>query len=305
MNCHTRTKLMLALCLLLAGKVQAAGTTGAEFLLSEVSAVTAALAAGQADQGGSAVLQRNPAGIMGQSYPAFSFTHFTTFGDTAFEQLEGVWPDLLEGQAAGRMFYASTYDFPNIDEFGQENGNVENHDLLFHLAYARSLTPDLEAGLGVKFFESALAGYSRTGLAVDLGVHWQTPWPPLSAGASLLNAGTMSSFDEVQEELPVYLNAGVGIAVPLVEHHQLKILSDINQPLTGDEKIKAAVGVEYNWQQLAFLRGGYRFSEELGSLSLGGGLRYAGFGLDYAYQPLPDLGANHRFTLCYIFQPRE
>jgi len=61
------------------------------------------------------------------------------------------------------------------------------------------------------------------------------------------------------------------------------------------------LGLEYSWKDLAFLRMGYRFVDELGALSLGGGIQYGGFGLDYAYQPLQDLGANHRFTLYYIF----
>ena len=292
---------LVMLSLAVVGKSEGTGITGAEFLLEEISAATAALAAGQADSRGMTGIQKNPASILGQTKPSFSFTHFATFGDTAYEQIGGLLPNCMGGNLAARIFYASTYDFPDINEFGQEVGTVANHDMLMHIVYARRLIPTLEIGTAVKYFESALAEFQRAGIAMDFGVRWQTPLPPLAVGISLQNIGTMSKFAETSEQLPTVFNSGIAINLYYAKLHQVKILADISAQVTGDSDSSVLAGVEYIWNQIVFLRGGYRFEDELGALSMGGGIQYAGFGLDYAYQPLQDLGVNHRFTLYYVF----
>src|SRR5512143_1235070 len=108
---------------LVPGGLHAAGTTGAEFLRTEVPAAASALAAGTAASTGSEALTWNPAGLLGQAYPSLSFTHFPSFADTAYEQLEGYYPGWLEGSWAARFFYASTYNFTEYDAFGQAVGN--------------------------------------------------------------------------------------------------------------------------------------------------------------------------------------
>jgi hypothetical protein len=293
--------MVLLLSVSLVTQGHGSGTTGAEFLLEEVGAAASALAAGQADSRGLSGLQKNPASLLGQSKPSFSFTHFTTFGDTTYEQVEGLLPIPLGGNLAARFFYASTYDFPDVDEFGQEMGTVDNHDMLIQVAYAQTVVPTLETGTAIKYFESTLAEFSRTGVALDFGVRWQTPVLPLSVGLSLQNVGTMSAFAETVEEMPTVFNSGIALNVSMGQQHQIKVLADISTPMTGDENNRLQAGLEYAWNKIVFLRGGYRFEDELGAISLGGGISYAGFGLDYGYQPLEALGENHRFTLSYIF----
>ncbi|MEW6516292.1 MAG: PorV/PorQ family protein [candidate division FCPU426 bacterium] len=296
-----RTAVAAAAACLLAGGARAAGTTGAEFLLTEVPARSAALAAGTAGQGDSQQLAWNPAGILGQTQPALAFTHLASLVDTAYEQLEGLYPDWLGGAWAGQFFYASTYNFMEINEFGEEVGALENYDLLAAVTHARDLGAGLSAGLTAKYFTSLLAGYSSQGGAVDLGLQFKLPGLPVRLGAALRNLGAMTAFETEADPLPLRLLAGIGWEWLPGEGHAVNVLADFQQPLTGAEDRAVAAGLEYMYQSLVSVRAGYRVLDELGSLSLGAGVRFGGFGLDYAYQPFDGLGDNHRFTLSYYF----
>lgn len=284
------------------GRVEAAGTTGAEFLSIEVAADSAAMAAGVAGSQGSASLDWNPAGILGQEYPSIAFTHFPSLAEISYEQLEGIYPGWLGGSTAIRMLYSRINDFMKI-EFGEERGILDNHDLLVQLAYARPLGSDLEAGVAIKIFESALAGYHRQGAALDLGMRYQTGWNPLVLGMALQNLGTMNAFKTRTAPLPVMLMLGVSLEFPVLVRQKLKMLADWHYLMIGQEEAVPTLGLEYNLYDVLRLRGGYRFSNELGKLSVGAGLRLGKLGLDYAYQPFAELGDNHRLTLAYFFQP--
>ncbi len=286
-----------------APRAQSAGTTGAEFLQAEVPAGTAALAAGVAKSGGIGAMDWNPAAILGQTDPAVAFTHFASFVDTAYEQLELIYPGWLEGNWGVRVFYASTYDFVILDDLGEATGTLDNHDLLLQAAYARPVAPGLSAGAALKVFESVLAEYSSHGAAVDLGLRYQTPWTPLALGAVLQNLGGMTAFESEADALPLGLRVGADLQVRPWGEHAVDLLADANLPLAGDDPVQMSLGLEYGFKEFLFLRGGYRFTDQLGALSLGAGLRWGNVGLDYAYQPFSDLGDNHRFTLIYQFKP--
>ncbi len=293
--------------------LQGAGTTGAEFLRVNVPAAASAVGAGTAVESGSNALVWNPAGVLGQQTISLSFTHVASFIDTAYEQLEGVYPDWLGGDWALRFFYASTYDFIEVDEYGDETGALENHDLLFHMAHGRKLGFGIQVGLGLKAFESVLAGYSSQGVALDLGAQYLIDAIPLTLGVSVQNLGIMSAFETEADPLPALLLAGVAVDLDPIPGHELSLRADLQQPLEGDEKSIVLLGLEYSIQELLFIRTGYRLFDDMGTLSVGAGLRYGDLGLDYAYQPYNGLGDNQRFTLTYYirnelepeFTPRE
>lgn len=283
----------------------AAGTTGADFLRTQISALSAGAVAGTADSGGSELLDWNPPGLLGVHDPALAFTHYSALADTAFEQIEGVLPGWLGGTWAARLFYDSTYDFTELDAFGDEVGALDNHDLLAQLAYARELGLGWQAGLALKGFESVLAGFHSYGAAVDAGVRYQTPWAPLALGAALQNAGAMTAFDTVADPLPLAAALGAALTTVPLAGHRLTFLMDLNVPLAGDLPPWPAAGLEYRLEEFFRVRGGYRFLDGLGRLSLGAGVSLGNLGLDYAYQPYAALGTAHRFTLSYVFRPAQ
>ncbi|MCK5219836.1 PorV/PorQ family protein, partial [bacterium] len=304
MSFKYRMRLFAVLILVVSGNSVAFGSIGADMLRMEVPANPAALAAGAANRGGSEMLAWNPAGILGQTIPSCSFTHFFSLADTAYEQLEGLYPQWLNGSCAFRIFYASTYNFVERDLQGNDRGTVNNHDLLLHLAYARAWDPAWNVGAALKLFEGVLAGYDSQGFGIDLGAQYKIPqFPSLVLGLALQNIGLMNAWDREAEALPMLAVIGAAFTRPLLSDHQVKLLLDINQLLTGAKPPLVSLGLEYNLKNILCLRSGYRLENELGTLSLGAGVSYANFGLDYAFQPFGILGNNHRFTLSFYLRP--
>lgn len=284
------------------GGTEASGTAGAEFLCLEVPAGSAALAAGTAGSSGSGALAHNPAGILGQRCASISFTHFSSLADTSYEQLEALYPGWLAGDWAVRVFYAHTNDLVEIDEFGRDMGAIDNHDLLFQSAYARSFISGWKAGIALTFFERALAGYDSQGVALDLGVQYEITKLPIVLGASIRNFGSVNALEKDTASLPSVIKAGAAVTISPWPGHVVKTLVDFQQPLEQDETPGAALGLEYGLNEIYVLRGGYRFINEAGAFSLGAGLFLKKSGLEYAFQPLGDLGTNHRLTFSYFFR---
>jgi len=299
-----RMRFFAIIILLGSGNPSAFGSIGADMLRMDVPANSAALAAGAANSGGSEMLAWNPAGILGQTMPSCSFTHFFSLADTAYEQLEGLYPQWLNGSCAFRIFYASTYNFVERDLQGNDRGTVNNHDLLLHLAYARAWDPAWTIGAALKLFESVLAEYDSQGFGIDLGAQYKLPrFPSLVLGLALQNIGLMNAWDTSADSLPLLAVFGAAFTLPLLSEHQVKLLLDINQLLAGAKAPLVSLGLEYNLKNILCLRSGYRLENELGTLSLGAGISYANFGLDYAFQPFGILGNNHRFTLSFYLRP--
>lgn len=287
----------------LAGARLASARAGAEFLLLEIPASSLAISAGAAADGGSENLIRNPAGILGATRPGLAFTHDMAFDDFAYEQIEGVLPQVWDGSLAGRLLFARALGFTRWNDAGEADGVVDYHDALLQLAYARAFSPSVHAGLSGKFFQNRLADADTWGGAVDLGFRWRTPWPFLAVGAAVLNAGGRRAFQAQADPLPLLGLAGVEAAFSPWAGQTVRLVADASQDLNAAGRTHASFGMECGLWQTVFLRGGLRLEDELGRLSLGAGLRLGAWGLDYAFQSFDFLGQAHHFTLSFEFLP--
>jgi hypothetical protein len=61
------------------------------------------------------------------------------------------------------------------------------------------------------------------------------------------------------------------------------------------------VGFEYSWQNIAFIRGGTRLFHDTSGISLGGGLQWNMFIVDYAYVNYGVLKEIHQFGISLNF----
>lgn len=93
----------------------------------------------------------------------------------------------------------------------------------------------------------------------------------------------------------------IGFAVePLYnEMHKLTTSIQINHPNDNSENL--TFGLEYNWQNIFSLRGGYKLNVDEQNFSFGAGLRaplsFALLSFDYAYNSFTRLGNTHRFSI--------
>ena len=162
-------------------------------------------------------------------------------------------------------------------------------------------------GISGKFIRSTLAEeYSASAYAVDLGYLLKVPEAGLSAGASLLNAGSRMRFISEGDPLPMTARVGLAYRPVLPEEldvvpSQTVVLATDGEVLMHERQWHANIGVEYSaWRNYA-VRLGYRLHRDVAGLTVGFGAAWRNFTLDYAWAMSDDLTDVHRFGVTYRF----
>jgi hypothetical protein len=100
------------------------------------------------------------------------------------------------------------------------------------------------------------------------------------------------------------LRSGVAWEFPLAPLHALTLA--LGHSVEPEVQNRFQAGMEYAHRSSYFIRVGYQgsfernaYEGELSGLTLGAGLSFGTFGLDYAYVPSGDLGSSHRFGLSF------
>lgn len=147
----TKRILNVLLCLLLCAPLFAAGGVGPDFLRisppAKAASFSGAYCAVPQDINS---LLFNPAGIADLKLMEITLSHFASFADTNYEYGALVIP-LQNGAATSiGVFIDYTFDFVEIDEFGDECGNVENYDAMGLISYAQPVFPGIYLGSHIK-----------------------------------------------------------------------------------------------------------------------------------------------------------
>ncbi len=308
------------------------GTTAATFL--EIGVGSRALGMGTAftaladdpsaiywNVGGLAKLRRH--GIL--------FNHTEWIADTRFDFLAAAFRVGKRG-TVGLSVTALSMDEMEVTTLEEPDGTGQTFragDFAASLAYAFSLTDRFSIGLNAKFVRQSIWEMSATGFALDVGVHYQTPFKGLILGMSMTNFGTKMRMDgnntmvlydpdpaasgnngripaNIKMDFwPMPLNFRVGLAYQVFKTnlHQMVAALDAQHPNDNYESVH--VGVEYVYKQMFALRAGYKSlflqdSEE--SLTLGAGLNYPLMGnvmlhIDFAYLDFGLLESVQKYSL--------
>jgi len=184
-------------------------------------------------------------------------------------------------------------------------GNVFSpSSMVWGLSYAKDLNDRFTFGLSVKYAYEDLIYKSKGALIFDGGMLFKTGFKSIVVGASIRNFGEEVTYIDKNYPLPQTLNIGVSAYLfsdddPLftkVENHSLLLSADIIQPRDYDQQY--AVGFEYSFSRVLFLRGGYLFNNDEEGINLGAGVSYLGTTLDYAYSQFGEyLGDVHRISI--------
>lgn len=199
--------------------------------------------------------------------------------------------------------------------------------LLIGLSYARNLTNNFSIGGNIKYIREYIWNESATGFAIDVGVLYKIPiLNEFRLGASISNFGTkmrMEGRDAInimqvgagqgniintnveldQFDLPLLFRIGVAADLFKEDMHRITTAIDAIHPNDNSESIN--LGIEYSWNELVFLRGGYKSLFEKNTeqgLTAGIGLSYQLVEsiraiVDYAYQDFGRLKNVHYLTL--------
>lgn len=172
------------------------------------------------------------------------------------------------------------------------------------ISYARELNDRFSFGINVKYANEDLILESAGALVFDGGFIYDTGYKTLVIGAALRNFGQEVKFVDRSFPLPQILNIGIsgyliGGPDPIITslgNNNLIASFDIVQPRDFGQQYN--VGLEYSTDDMFFLRGGYKINGDQEGLSFGGGVKFMGYEVDYAYSDYGEyLDSVHRVSL--------
>ncbi|MBI4397180.1 MAG: tetratricopeptide repeat protein [Elusimicrobia bacterium] len=229
----------------------------------------------------------NPAGLGGVLQTQVSALQASLYMDSAygylgfaspFRKKQGSWGAHLLRMGTGTAEKRSALNDPTGSFSYQEIG------LGLGAGVRGLISPRLSAGTGIKVLQRSLDTSVDSQLALDVGTQYRLS-PKARLGMNLQNVVSMRSGD-TDDRLPFKTRVGASY----------QLFGGLLTALEMEDLRELSLGTEYNLG-LVSLRAGLR---ERG-VSLGGGIVFRGFQLDYATQSHAELGALQRFSLAYSF----
>lgn len=311
MNKQSRVALALfrsisLIALLRASAFAGIGETGAEFL----KIVPSPRVAGMGHSGTAladdhlSALSINSAGLARIRYPEASFVYNKWLEGVSLQNLSYAHPTKDWGAFAFSGTMLQVKAIQGFDNSGREVGTVKASDMSLKLAYAKRFggvtadpTHGFFLGSGLKYVREQLDTRTASTVLADLGVLYSRRLgrSTLSGGASLDALGQGLKFDAQRDPAPTVMRAGLAYTMPVLED-PLSIVWDLRKPLRS--ALSYGLGFEYMVLRSVSWRAGWTSDEDLGSgMSVGIGLKFKVFSIDYALAQVGRLGPTHRIAL--------
>lgn len=238
---------------------------------------------------------------------AYTVPGFGTFG---FQGMMVDYGEIEVTRVSELGFIGETYN-P-----GLTGETINPNALVAGVSFAKKLTDKFSFGLTAKYvredmdFESKYASVHdryrlrQSLLIFDGGLLYETGFRTLRIAAVVRHFGPEVKY--VDEGYPLPQTFDIGVAAYLFgpenswlfsSAQQKMLLSfDLLQPRDYDQQFNA--GVEYAFQDIIALRAGYKMNYDEVGLTLGFGLNYNDYRIDYSFNDFGDyLDSVHRFTI--------
>lgn len=326
--------LLLALSVAIyAGDPARKGTTGAEQLLIPVGARSIATGgAFLSNVTGLEAIYYNPAGLSQTPGSEAMFSYMSYIADINISYF-AIGTNL--GDLGSFGFSVKTFDFGNIPvtTFEAPDGDGTTYSPSFltaGLTYSKVVTDRVSVGINAKVVSETILDVNASAFALDFGVQYRFS-DNLSLGAAIKNIGTnmvysgsnlqfrtgipgsqpgstQGIFEVVAEEfqIPSYFELSTAYVHDFNEENSILLGTTFRNNNVMEDQLK--FGLEYGFQSMFFVRGGYDLllentSDNIFGFTFGAGLNYnfvdgMGFAFDYAYREVKDFPApNHVFTV--------
>lgn len=274
----------------------------------------------------------NPANLARIDYPQFVLMHNEQFGSLLNHDYGAVAipfgpftslglsvirlgiDDIADTRAAGVDANGNlTYDLTQFSRVDPSRVTYFNAaDWAFLFTYARRVTPEFSYGANLKYIRRELGDNSANGIGVDVGV-WYRPTEDLLLGATVQDVTTtFLAWDTGTNELitPTLKVGGAyqiaalgGRFVPALDVDvRFENRGSTSMIHVGPVSADLHTGVEYQFKDLIFLRGGY---SDVKQLTLGAGLRFPKLAIDYSFAKFGsqnDIGDSHRISILFTLE---
>lgn len=219
-------------------------------------------------------------------------------------------------------------------EFGYRDvGEFTPSEYVVGLGYARQISEQFALGAQIKLAHQNLLGgdvtsgiaykkpdgtwardehdAKKTLLAFDFGTIYDTGFRGLALSMSVRNFGPQEiKYEQEAFDLPISLRIGMGaemFQMLKMENESSKLLFNVDylHPRDWSERVNA--GIEYAWNDLIFLRGGFKHNYTSERFTLGAGLKLdlpmGAVQIDYAFKETNDtlFDAVHVYSLSLAF----
>jgi hypothetical protein len=295
------------------------GTTAAQFLGIGVGAratgMGGAFGAVAAD---ASALYWNPGGIARNARSEANISHTGWLVGADFNWA-GVVIALDRNNAIGVHLTQLNYGEDYVTTIEQPMGTGDKWsamDIAAGISYARNLTDRFSIGGSVKYINQRIWSVSASAFAVDVGLLFITGFNDMQLGVSISNFGSEMKMDgkdlnvryDLDSRIPGTNDAisarlstdsfvlpllfRVGVAMPAIRMEKNLVTVSMDALYPNDATPYMSTGIEYIWNDMIALRGGYRslfMDEPIETWTLGGGVKLAMSGnisvaVDYVYQ---------------------
>ncbi|MBD3287699.1 PorV/PorQ family protein [candidate division KSB1 bacterium] len=171
------------------------------------------------------------------------------------------------------------------------------------LSYARGLTNYVSFGGSVYYIKSSLYDtFEQSAVSGDISVIYVTDFRNFRFGMKIANFG--SSITYVNEQYPLPINFIFGMAINVLQSESQTVLLCATGMKPSDDQTLTRAGLEWSFKDFLFIRGGYKFNDDIATYSFGAGFkvgieRYQ-LRIDYAYSEYGLLGVAHRFGFNFV-----
>jgi hypothetical protein len=304
---HTWVALLLSVPGFLFGQYNRPGSTDAQFLKIGVSARGAGMSdAYLAVVEGADATYYNPAAMPWLKKTDVVFNHTSWFAGINHEFVAAAYNDEDLG-AFGLSVTALGTDEMKVRTPLQPEGTGETFysaNYRFGLSYARFLTDRVTFGLTMSYINMKLyQEFSAHAFSLNIAVMYLSDFRGFRFALEIADFG--SSIQYVNESYPLPTNFKFGLGMNAIDGDNQKLLVSFSAIKPNEGEPQAQAGMEWNFMNTFFVRGGYRFNYSAATYSLGGGVAFdlAGIGMraDYAFNNYTTLGGSHRFGLGLSF----
>ena len=277
---------------------------GYEFLKNEVGARALALGgAFVAVQGDINSLFYNPAGLVYMENSVGSFTYFNHLIDFKGGTILYGKPMNDKHTIGIGLNFIDYGDFEGRDEFGNDTGTFGANNIVLNVGAGYNYSKNLKFGLNTKIIYSKIAGYSSDAYVIDFGGNYYIRSQEISIGISVQNIGFVrSGYIDRKDKLPLQLRSGL---TKKLAHLPLMLCFEFRQFTNNENQIN--LGGEFTISENFKARIGYNSfgkdqklvsgSDQLSGISLGFGLVWKNFIIDFGYASQGSLGSQNRFTI--------
>lgn len=235
----------------------------------------------------------NPAGLAQIDRKEITALHAILWADTMYDFISYVHPITGIGTVGGSItrLYSGKFD-------GRDENNISTHEFsdsqtALGASYGKQIVDVLALGASIKYVTHNLDDHKNGNFTIDIGAMYKSPMVEhLQVGLNLRNLIGLRTGAHTEDKLPLTLRFGFNY----------KLLRDRLALVVDLEKSKAPLSYHFGTEYWAFQYLAVRFGIDPEEFTLGFGIRYRDYGLDYAFAT-HDLGGSHRLSASWKFGP--